>query len=430
MIQHAVPKIFLLALTFFFSLVSAKTYLDGIAAVVGDEIILTSEVEAYMLMQLNSMKMTPDTSDIPDLRKRFLDELIDGKVMLVHAKNDTNLTIRSQDVERELNNYIETLLLQNKISMDDLERELKTQGLTITKYKSQLRKGLREQLLKQQLQQMHTMSYVPSKKDVEEFYTQYKDSLPTMGESYRLLKLSIDISPPDSITQQAWDKITLIRTKLDNGADFAEMAKQYSQGPNAENGGNLGFIAKGSLSELTFEEMVFSLEPGEISEPFESRLGFHIVKVLSKKDQKVEVSQIFISVEPPQSLLDQRVQILDSLRNSIKTKEDFVASLKKISTDDMLKARNGDIGWFTKYSVTSQYDSDFDTLEAGQISKPIKGEKAYSLIMIADYKEDRKLTLEDDWDIIEEKTRDIYGQKKLIELVKKWREETLIDIRL
>jgi peptidyl-prolyl cis-trans isomerase SurA len=316
------------------------------------------------------------------------------------------------------------------MTQQQLEAELQSQGMTLHKFKSQLRKGLREQLLKQKVQQMQIASYRPGKADVARFYQEYRDSLPTMGESYRVSQLTISIEPSDSVRQSAFDRITKIRTRIDNGEDFEELAKQYSEGPNASQGGNLGFIAKGTLSLLRFEEKIFSLQVGEISEPFESRLGWHIVEVLARKDQKVSARQIFISVAPSEEARLQVKATLDSLRSTISTPGQFAEAVRALSTDNQTRSRGGDIGWITRYRLQQTYDEFLDTIATGTISTPIPQQNSWQLLYLSDKNEDRALTLEDDYPLLEEKTREIYAQKKLIDLVAKWRKETYIDIRL
>ncbi|MBD3322062.1 MAG: hypothetical protein GF350_13270, partial [Chitinivibrionales bacterium] len=264
--------------------------LDGIAAVVGDSVILVSELEAYTLLTMNRRGIRPDSIDIETFQKQVLDELIDGKVFLVRAEKDTNIVVREEEVEDALDRQIKAILNENNTTLEELEQELvRTNNMNLQEFKSQMRRGIKEQLLKQKVQQLYVASTSVTRSDVEKFYEEYKDSLPSAGKSARLSKLSISYSPSDSIRQAAYERITSLKERLDNGEDFAELASQFSDGPNAVEGGDLGWIEKGTLSELAFEEKAFSLEPGEVSEIFETRIGFHIVKAEARKNQQVRV---------------------------------------------------------------------------------------------------------------------------------------------
>ena len=408
----------------------AKQFVDGIAAVIGDEIILQSELEAYILLRLNSLGAPPDSAVQAGMRQRFLDELIDGKVLLVHAKKDSTITVRDEDVERELSAHVAQIMAENRLSAEALEQELRARGSTLQKFKAQLRKGIREQILKRKLQQTFVSAASLTRKEVEAFYREYRDSLPPQGESVRLLMLSVEVRAPDSVRQAAFERIRSIRQRLDNGEDFAETARKFSDDPNAQNGGDLGFVGKGSLSELAFEEKAFSLEPGAVSDPFETRLGFHIVTVKARKNQMVHVQQILVRVEPPAQLIARTEAVLDSVRRSCADPECFAAAVGVYATDAKLKAGGGNLGWFTKLELPPDFVSAFDSLGAGSVSRVIRSANTFSLLMVARHVDSRTLTIEDDLSILEEKARDIYAQKKLIGLVKKWRRNIFIDVRL
>jgi peptidyl-prolyl cis-trans isomerase SurA len=407
--------------------------LDGIAAVVGDSIILTSELDAYVMMRTTAggTSAAPDSASLPKLKKQYLQELVDGKVLIVHAAKDTNIVVSSDDVEQALNNHIQQILTQNNITTDVLEKELKEKyGMGLSKFRAQLRAQFREQLVKQKVQQQYIPAVQISRNDVEAFFAQYKDSLPTIGESVLLSKIVVQLKPADSLRQVAFAKINNIRHRLDNGEDFAALAKQYSEDPSAENGGDLGFISKGTLNELKFEEMAFSLNVGQVSDVFESRLGFHIIMIVAKKDQMVHVRQIFVAVSPPQAAVDRVMAQLDSMKNHAISQADFTDAVKKYSTDNQTKSKSGRVGWVPLYSLPDPVRSALDSLKAGQMSIPLRQGNEFSLYRIEERVQNRALTLSDDYDLLSEKTKEIMAQKKLLDLVKKWRRDVYVDIRL
>lgn len=407
--------------------------LDGIAAVVGDSIILNSELDAYVMMRSTAggAGAAPDSASLPKLRKQYLQELVDGKVLIVHAAKDTTIIVTNDEVEQALNSHIQQILSQNHITTDVLENELKEKyGMGLSKFRAQLRTQFREQLVKQKVQQQYVTAVQVSRNDVEEFFRQYKDSLPSIGESVLLYKLAMQLKPADSIRQIAFAKIMSIKHRLDNGEDFAALAKQYSEDPSAENGGDLGFISKGTLNELRFEETVFSLNIGQVSDVFESRLGFHIAMVVAKKDQNVHVRQIFVAVSPPKAATDRVNALLDSIRTHAAALSDFTDAVKKFSTDNQTKAKGGKMGWVPVYSLPDPVRAAIDSLQPGQMSIPLRDGNEFSLYRIETKVQNRALTLADDYDLLAEKTKEIVAQKKLLDLVKKWRRDVYVDIRL
>ncbi|MCX7726173.1 MAG: peptidylprolyl isomerase [Chitinispirillaceae bacterium] len=409
----------------------ADERLDGIVAIVDNEIILLSELNAYTALRINSMGVSGESVDTAKLKKEFLNELIEGKVLIAYGKKDSMISVTEEEVEQAAANHINTIIKENHLTPDSLDAELRRQqGITLSKFKVEIKKAIKEQLYKQKLQQMYLSTVKLTKKEVAAFYEEYKDSLPKVGESILLSKLSLKISPSDVVRQKAFEKIKAIKTQLDNGADFVEMAKKYSESLEASNGGDLGFIEKGTLNELAFEEKAFSLPVGVISEPFETRLGFHIIKVLEKRDQKVHVCQIFTKVEPTPEELSRVKNKIDSIRTSCKTKEDFVNAVKKFSDDPSSKASNGIMPWYVILELPSEIRAAVDNLPIGAISEPVISDKFISIYRVEDRVKERQLTLENDYSIIEKKAMEIKAQKRLRELVAQWRNKIYIDIKL
>jgi peptidyl-prolyl cis-trans isomerase SurA len=404
--------------------------LDGIAAVVGDEIIMNSELEAYAYMRMSAMRVDPRT-DTKELMHTFLNELIDNKVLLVQARGDTTISVRNDEVESALNNHISMILQQNGITMEQLEMQLRIQqGTTLARFKSDARRTIREQLLKQKLQQSYYFAAKINRRDVEQFFAAYKDSLPEIGESFELSKLSLKLTPSDSIRQAASSRIQAIKRQLNNGADFEELAKELSEGPEGAAGGNLGFISKGSTTELAFEERAFTMGVGEISEPFETRLGFHIIQVTEKRDRRVRLRQIMVRLAPGQNQFDDTSAKLDSIRGTINSREDFEKTARAISADDLTRMRGGSMGWVSMFEISADLRNAIQNLEEGGITAPIMEDGVMSIYRVNSRAESRKLSLENDYPIIAEKAKDIFAQKKLIETVARWREKVFIDIRI
>lgn len=406
-------------------------HLDGIAAVVGDEIILRSEVEAYAYMRLTATGQNPDSVDSKKLLGECIGDLIDNKVLLVRAMDDSTIHVRGDEVESALNNHINMILRQNKISMEQLEAQLRIQqGTTMARFKSEIRRAIREQLYKQKLQQGYYFASKVNRRDVERFYARYADSLPEVGESFELLKLSLRLEAPDSARQAAFDKIRAAKRELDAGLNFEEAARKYSESPEGASGGDLGYLVKGSTTELAFEERAFSLPVGRASEPFETRLGYHIIVVEEKRGMSVKLRQILVRHAPTEGQREALVARLDSLRGTIKDRAGFEAAAKAISADNATRTRGGDLGWLTLLEMPPAVRDAVQGLEAGGISAPVAEGNVFSIYMVSKRADSRRLTLENDYALIAEKAKDILAQQQLLDNVKKWREKIFIDVRM
>lgn len=430
-------RLVLLVLTFLLapSLPSAgKTdRLDGIVATIGDEVVLQSEIDAYTALRLNALNIKPDSggADLQKYRRQFLEEIVDGKVLIAHAKIDTTLSVSAAEVDRALENHIASILAQNRLTIDSLEILLKKeQGTTLAKFKAETRGAIRDQLIKQKVQRQYLSSVKVSRRDVEVFFQQYRDSLPKAGESVLLSRLAVAIEVPASVRQAAWEKILSIKQRLAGGADFGDCAKRFSEGPEAAEGGDLGFIEKGSLNLLAFEERAFSLPLGGVSDPFETPLGFHIVNVLARQEQKVHVRQIFIKVEPPAALVGGTTALLDSIRRSIHSSSDFSAAVGKYSSDNTTRTRGGLVGWKLLFDLNGPLRAAIDSLSSDSVTPVLREGKELVIYRVNGRVKERSLSLDSDWQVLADKAQDIMAQKKLRELVGRWRRLTHIDIRM
>jgi len=411
--------------------VQEKKLIDGIAAIVGDSVILRSEVDAFAAMKVNQPN-SPYKGIQPDtLRQQVLQELIDGKVLLVNAERDTNINVSSAEIDIELNSRIEMILSQNGMTEQDLAKILETQeGISFSDFKKQLRAQIRNEIIKNKVQQFYIGPGSISKGDIENFYQEYKDSLPQIENSVLLRKIVLSIDAEDSVRQNAYNRIIRIKEKIETGEDFSEMAKQFSEGPNAENGGDLGFIGKGTLSEIAFEENAFSLNVGETSAPFETRIGWHIIHVIEKKDMKVHIQQIFIAVNPSDQIIQTKNALLDSIRMSKPSLDDFIKAVKKISIDEVSKSRDGKVNWQTTLSLSPTLRKAVEETPEGSVTPVIAEGNKIVIYYIEEKKEKREMSLEEDWNEISEIAQQVIIQKKLRSLVNEWRKSTYIDVRL
>jgi peptidyl-prolyl cis-trans isomerase SurA len=302
--------------------------------------------------------------------------------------------------------------------------------MSLAKFKTEARVRLREELLKQKVQRQYIPSIKATRRDVEAFYAEYRDSLPKAGESVLLSRLAVTASAAPEVRQAAWDKITSLKRRLDNGEEFAEVAKKYSESPEADSGGDLGFIEKGSLNLVAFEEKAFSMDVGQTSDPFETRLGFHIINITARQNQQVRVRQIFVKVAPPPEEIARITGLLDSIRSACTTSADFAAAVRRCSSDDASRAADGLLGWKSIITLDAQVRAAIDTLGRGSITPVVNEDKGYAVYRINDRVPERTLTLADDWQVLADKAQDIMAQKKMIELVGRWRKQIYVSIRM
>jgi parvulin-like peptidyl-prolyl isomerase len=137
-----------------------------------------------------------------------------------------------------------------------------------------------------------------------------------------------------------------------------------------------------------------------------------------------------VSLTPPEAAVNRCMALLDSVRTAAKTKADFADAVHKFSTDAQTRAHDGRVGWVPLFGLAEAARAAIDSLQNGGMTAPIHEGNEISLYRLDDRMKNRALTMEDDYDLLSEKAREIMAQKKLLDLVKKWRHEIYIDIRL
>ncbi len=345
--------------------------LDAIVAIVGNHPIYKSSIDAQVdmaLMQRGQANVSPDT--LMALRNQVLQTEIDEKLLLAKADEDS-VTVTHQEVDNELDAIIKNYIVRFG-SKEAVEQAF---GKSIAELKASpdLRARTRENLIVQQ----ERYKVVPpaksvSRQEVEKFYQLYKDSLPPVGEEVELATIVKLVKPHADQKEHARKIAAMILDSLQHGADFAVMAKRYSQDATASAGGDLGgFYPRGTFLPA-FEEAAFKLKPGQISGVVETSEGFHIIKLLARRGEEIHVAQILI--KPTINAMDE-AQVRDSLmmlRDSALHGEDFAKLAEEHSDDPETRPFGGSLGKIPLDNLGPDQRNIIDSLNPGQISKPIR----------------------------------------------------------
>lgn len=199
------------------------------------------------------------------------------KVLLKQFVKEQNIDVSDNDVQGEVEKIRYFLKSNQNNSEKPLEEILEAQGSSISELEDEVRRTL---ALSKYLDK------VVSDDEKRSYFDANKSAF--NGEKVKASHILIDTTKleTDAELEKARQKIEEIKKEIDNGADFAEMARKYSTCPSAESGGDIGFFQrKGSIVE-EFAIVAFSMEVGEISEPVETQFGYHIIKVTDKEEGK------------------------------------------------------------------------------------------------------------------------------------------------
>ncbi|HKP97941.1 MAG TPA: peptidylprolyl isomerase [Fibrobacteria bacterium] len=408
---------------------AARQPYDGIVASVDDQIIMLSELEELRMV---SAEQQPGLNRVPadKQRREILERLIDDKVVLVKAKQDTTIKVSEKDiaprVEDAISRYVEQQGGEKKF-----ETLLKqTNGMTLAQFRARLSQQYLDQSYRQKLQFKYVGDHEPSNQQIHEFYERYKDSLPLQQNSLRLSHIQVKIKPGPALEKSAYQKADSLIKRLDNGEPFADLAKKFSDDYSGKEGGDIGYTKRGTL-DPDYERAAFSLEAGDYTKvPVRSRFGYHIVKVTGKKDNEIRTSHILVRLIPEAKDSVRTVAFMDSLRAvSIKDKS-FPALAGRFSEDKKTKDHGGSLGWFTRDKLDPRYLQAVDSLQVGGVSAPIVIGDSYHIFRLDGKAPERKMTVDEDWAEISQIARNYFLSQKLSAFVKKWRETVHIENRL
>jgi peptidyl-prolyl cis-trans isomerase SurA len=354
-------------IVFFVLLIGGTIYsqevLDKIVAVVGDEFITQSELEFQTNMTASQKKINPNT---PGLKKQVLDDMINEKLIYAQANLDS-ITVTDDEVNQRIDYQIQ-LFEQQFGSKEAVE---KAYGMSIEKIKRELNDNIRKQLMIQKLQQKNFGTVEASRREVEDFFEKFKDSLGVIPEKVEIAHIFRSPKTSSALKNKYRAFAQSILDSIKNGADFAEMAKKYSDDPgSAAHGGDLGFVKKGVFYP-EFEAAAFALEPGQISEVVESPVGFHIIQLIEKRGESIHARHILIKIKSDEDADLKTIEFLSDVRDSIvKDSGSFADYAKKYSEDESSKNFGGDLGTFYLNQLDKNMLDVVSKLKEGEISFP------------------------------------------------------------
>jgi peptidyl-prolyl cis-trans isomerase SurA len=395
-------------------------FVDGIAAVVNKQVITLRQVDAEVAIVRKQMQA--QNIPVPEaaiMRRQVLERLITQELERQEAKR---LGIKVTDAQ--VQDAVKSVADRNKISVDNLRKEIERSGLTWDSYKDSLRDQMRRDLLRQRTVDP---TIVISDNDVDAFLKSQGQSVspaaapnqpqvqPQPVAAPRVLGLAqILVKVPESASpsqiRELRAKAEQLLAKVRGGADFAGVAASSSDGPEALNGGNLGVRAPDGWPDL-FLKATRNLKAGQISDIVQSGNGFHILKVTTTGEKAASgkaasparapaqeparapqaqqgpmmVTQTHarhILIKTNQVMTDDQAKArLEQIRQRIVNGEKFEDMAKRYS-DDSSAPLGGDLGWLTPGETVAPFQRAMDALEPGQVSEPVQSQFGWHLIQV------------------------------------------------
>ncbi len=408
--------------------VSQNNSVDKIIAVIGEEIILKSDIEnEYMQGQGQGLI----SSSAADYRVEILERLLIQKLLLAQAKVDS-ISVTEDEVEADVEQQVQGLI-SNIGSVEKLQTYF---GKNIEEIKSDMRAPFRERLITNQMQQKIVEKVRTTPSEVRAFYRKFpKDSLIDIPDKYEIQQIVVQPTVSEAEKERIRERLREFREQIQNGEKtFTTLAVQYSEDGSAVRGGELGYSTKSGW-DPAFAEAAFSLKPGRISKIVESEFGFHILQLIDRKGEQVNVRHIILQPKVSDEERKEALARLDTVRQYLQegkmTFEEaafFFSSDKKTRNNGGLIASPNSLdSRLAKAEIQGDMAKQVNQLKVGEISEPFmdrsNGKEEYKIIKIKALYPQHKANLEDDWTEFET----MLENEKRMALLEKWIQEKQVE---
>ncbi|MFO8236578.1 MAG: peptidylprolyl isomerase [Bacteroidales bacterium] len=403
-----------------------KILIDQVAGIVGNKKILQSDIENQRIQMRAQSYRAPD-------RCELLNDQIAQKLLLIQAQKDS-ITVSNNQVEAELQQRLRYFIRQIG-SEKKLEEHY---NKSIEEIKQDFRSMLREQILTQQMQNQLIEEVEVTPEEVENFYNNLpEDSIPTINEKVKINQIVKYPSDNQQTDSEAREQLLDLRKRILDGQRFSTLARLYSDDEGtARQGGELGFRTEEEL-DPAFADVAFSLKEDEISGIVESAYGFHLIQLIDRNDDEVNVRHILITPKVSHEQKQAVKNKLDSIATEIKAGEiSFEEAARKFSDDKKYRNNGGMMvnpeTSSNEFELNELPSDDYEAvkdLEKGDIAEPYEtqdenGKTVFKIVRIKDKKEKHKANLKEDYADIKQMALEKKQQKYL----NKWLEEKKKEI--
>jgi len=406
--------------------------IDEVLAVIGDEIVLKSDLE------LQKVQMRQDAVPFEgDMDCFALENMMTQKLFLDQGKVDT-VEASEELIQTELSRRI-AMFIQQIGSQQALEEYF---GKTIVEIKKDFHDPLEEQMITQQVQQSITQFVNVTPSDVQNFYNNIpKDSLPEINTQVEYAQLVIYPRDNPEEIEKCKQRLRGFIKEVREGEDFETLAVLYSDDPgSAPKGGDLGMVPRGAMVS-EFDEVAFQLSNGEISAVFETEFGYHIMKMIERRGEQYHAEHILL--KPKTTTADMRAakEKIESIESLIKN--DSISWRQAVYRNSMDEKTNQNDGLVINLqSNTPRFDLSqldpqayvaIESMKTDDISPPVlyqtrEGKDGYRLIRLLQKIEPHRANLTDDYQTLQDAATNQIRQETIQKWIKKKITRTYIRI--
>ncbi len=364
---------------------SSPTLIDRVVAIVNREVITASELARREKQFVVNLKRQGAAVPPPAvLREQVLDRMINDRAMLQLAR-ETGIRVDDLTLDRSVARIAE----QNGLSVSGLRNQLESEGISFSSF----RQDIREEIILTRLREREVDNRLQiSDSEVDTFLAAQGQSIQRI-EEWKVAQILVRVSenPSKQDLTAAQDKVKRIEEALRGPRTFAAVAKEFSDAPDRDQGGSLGWRTRDRLPTL-FLEAVASLKPGEVAKTIRSPNGFHVLQLEDKRStlrtQEVAVHRarhILVRVDAQVNEEQARRRIVD-IRRRLELGADFAQLARDFSQDPGSAPRGGELDWAYPGDLVPEFERAMVALQPGQVSDPVRSVFGVHLIQLLERK--------------------------------------------
>lgn len=369
--------------------------IDGVVAVVNDEVVLASEVEEQLYLFLSQSRARPDSSEVAELRREIVDRIIDEKVIVSEAKRQ-NVVVPEAELEKNVDDAIADV--RERLGSEAAFRaELAREGITEADLRKRYREDASRQLMASALLRKQLGKVEVSPAEAEKYFAEHPAEFPRRASAIRVQLIQVPVEVDSLARRAVRARATEALARLKKGEPFSRLAQELSEDVGtASNGGDLGWFARGSL-DSTFEEQAFKLPVGQVSGVIQTPFGYHLVKVEEADPAKGEIRarHILFRLAPTQQDAERVKRRVDDVRTQAVKGVDFATLARRYSKYKGPSGADGDLGFLPMTAFSPDFRAALDTLETGEVSEPLLNPQGWHLFKVLDREGERAYRLEE-----------------------------------
>ena len=410
------------------NLFSVEEYqaLDKVVAIVEKEVITEVELRNSINQVMASKKENSDEQYTDLVRASVLNELIQKSLIEQYA-NESGITIEQKKIDA----FLANIAKKNKLTIEELKNTIEKDGIKFGRFID----NIRYELLLKQIKNKEISSKINiSDFEIESQLRKNEVLNPDVYNISHILIQNTSDASPEQIKENYEKSMEVYKMLLAKNS-FEDIAKNYSNDSTAKSGGNIGWKKEADLPKL-FNDQLAAINVGEITKPFQSPNGFHILKINEKKGvmkKKVIIKQTKLrhiiikqnEITPEEEILKR----LSRFRSLIIDGSETFENLSKKYSEDGSAANGGDLGWVSPGTTLPIFESTYDSLDINEISKPINTPLGWHIIQVTDRRDndltDESIKYSARMQLVNQKTELIFK-----DWIKQLRDQSFVEIRL